>query len=86
MDYFKTLSEEQLIRIVKEVTGPARRELAGDEYEHMRLILNLLEPISSSNNQRTLTDVYEQNNITYHVTYGYGHNPIIEEITDFDGK
>jgi hypothetical protein len=54
--------------------------LEGDEYDHMWLILQFLEPVSTSNNQRTITEVYFHNSNAYHVHYGLDDNPVIEEV------
>jgi hypothetical protein len=56
------------------------RTLNGLEREHIWTLLNLLKPVASSNNQRTITDVYRLNEQVYHVTYGLEEEPIIEEI------
>lgn len=57
-----------------------RRTLEGKEYEHVWTLLQLIEPVASSNNQRTWTDEYELNGKKYDVTYGIEDTPIIEEI------
>jgi hypothetical protein len=57
------------------------KELKGKEYEHVWTLLQLIEPVKSSNNQRTWTDEYELNGKRYNVTYGLEDTPIIEEIT-----
>ena len=74
------LSKEAMERIFVEVMGPPRRELEGDDHKHMWLILQFLAPVESSNNQRTITDVYEHAGKTYHVTHGIYDYPLIEEI------
>ncbi len=64
-----------------------RRELEGEEYDHMRLILSMMVPQSSFNSQRTCTDVYVQNGKIYHVHEGiYGNRPMIEEVTNNAAK
>ena len=86
-NYFNTISKERLAEIAKEVLGPPRRILDGEEHNHMLLVLQFLEPISSSNNQRTQTDVYEQAGKIYHVHYGiYTDRPLIEEVSEFSDK
>jgi len=58
------------------------KELKGQEYDHIWTLLQLIEPVNSSNNQRTWTDEYELNGKRYNVTYGLEDTPIIEEITE----
>jgi hypothetical protein len=80
------ITKEQALAILKKISGPPRRELVGEEHDHMWLVLNLLLPIRSSNNQRTHTDEYRINGVDYHVHYGLHEDgsPMIEEIGDFD--
>lgn len=54
------------------------RELFGQEYDRIWFLLQMLEPVRISNNQRTWTDEYELNGDRYYVTYGFGDERIIE--------
>ena len=60
------------------------RELHGEEYNQVRTILLLLDPVSECNNQYCMTDVYELAGNCYYVTYfpecsdKVGENPVIE--------
>lgn len=63
----------------KQVVGPDLKELKGKEAEQMLLVLTLVEPYKSTNNQRTSTDFYEHAGKEYRVTYGFGE-PLVEEI------
>lgn len=56
------------------------RELSGKEYDHMSIILGLLEPTSVSNNQRTLTEVYKVGDKTYNIRYRLYDDPMITEV------
>ncbi len=76
----KNLSKEEAEKLLREIMGPPRRELKGEEYKHTWLILKFIDPVKSSNNQRTFTDVYEHAGKTYHVTYGVYDLPLIEEV------
>lgn len=58
----------------------SRKELKDKEYDHVWTLLQLVEPVSSSNNQRTWTDEYELNGKKYDVTYGLEDKPLIEEV------
>ena len=62
------------------IQGPDYRELTGKEAEQMFLVLTLVEPYKSTNNQRTATDFYEHAGKEYRVTYGLGDEPLVEEI------
>jgi len=64
----------------RQIQGPKLKELEGKEAEHMLLVLTLVEPYKSTNNQRTATDFYEHAGKEYRVTYGLGDNPLVEEI------
>lgn len=78
----RQLTKEQAEELVKKIMGPPRRELEGKEYDQIWLLLQMLEPVKMSNNQRTWTDEYELNSKRYNVTYGLEDKPIIEEITE----
>lgn len=69
---------------IRKVTGPPRRQLDGEERDSVLLILSLKEPVSSSNNQRTWTDVYEHNGKEYHVTSFPGGVDEVDEMLPDD--
>jgi hypothetical protein len=77
---FKSLTTEQMLEVYKKVMGPARIELVGDEYNEIKSILDNMEPLETSNNQRTITEVYKLARTTYHVHYGIYDYPIIEKL------
>jgi hypothetical protein len=54
---------------VLRVYGPKYREIIGKEKQDMLLILTLIEPYKSSNNQRTSTDFYQYLGKEYEVTF-----------------
>lgn len=68
---------------LRQVMGPFRRTLEGDEREHMLTVLRLIEPISSSNNQRSFTEEYEHAGKRYDVHYFEGET-VVEEILPDD--
>ena len=78
------MSPEEACAFIRKVTGPPRRTLVGEERAKILTVLQLLEPVSSSNNQRTWTDVYKHAGREYHATYGDLGNelPIIEVIDE----
>jgi hypothetical protein len=73
------MTAEEARAFVCKVMGPARRSLEGKERDHIWTLLQLIEPASQSNNQRTWTDVYHLNGKEYHVHY-FDDTPDIEEI------
>jgi len=73
----------RLKAFMREVMGAPRRILEGKERDSMLLILGLKEPVSSSNNQSTWTDVYEHNGKEYHITlFPGGDNEVDEMLPD----
>lgn len=64
--------------------GPNLKELVGKEAEQMLIVLTLIEPYKSTNNQRTSTDFYEHAGKEYRVTYGLGDEPLVEEVLHDD--
>ena len=79
------MSPEEAKAFLRKVMGPNRKRLEGQERENAWLmILMQEEPTSSSNNQRSITEVYIFNQREYHVTYMIEDEPIIEEILSDD--
>jgi hypothetical protein len=76
------MTPEEARAFIRKVMGPPKRQLEGDEYQHMMMVLSLKEPVSSSNNQRFWTDDYEHNGRKYEITYGVENNPLLYEIGD----
>lgn len=68
----------RLKEFIQHVMGPPKRELKDKEYDQIWLLLQMLEPVKMSNNQRTWTNEYELNGKRYDVTYGLEDKPIIE--------
>lgn len=76
------MTPEEARAWIRKVVGLPKRQLLGDEYKHMMLVLSLKEPVRSSNNQRFWTDEYEHNGRRYDITYGVEDEPILEEVGD----
>lgn len=76
----EAMIREEARSFLRRLAGPPRRELAGKEYDHIWTLLQLLEPVAESNNQRTWTSEYRLNNVRYDVTYGIAEIPVIEEV------
>lgn len=77
---------EKLRRFLRDVMGPMRRQLDENEADKMLVVFALTEPIETSNNQRTITEVYEHAGKTYHVTYGLDDYPVVEEILEDEAQ
>ena len=73
LEWAKGLTLEETRAFIRRVEGPLTRKLEGDEYDQTWTMLNLIEPASSSNNQRTWTDTYivgsQDAYDEYHVTW-----------------
>ena len=66
--YTETEVAEARARI-RQIMGPPSRDLEGKEYNHVKLMLALLEPYEQTNNQHTWADCYRVGNIKYCITY-----------------
>ena len=76
------MTQEQARAFLKKVLGPERRTIEGIEKEHLLTVFRLIEPISSSNNQRSMTDIYQHAEKVYHVTYFEGDTEVEEMLED----
>lgn len=84
-DFINKMSQEELKVFLRKVMGPPHRTLEGQEKENVWLMIQLIdEPVSYSNNQRTITEVYQLNQKEYHVTYFDGDNFEIDEMLPDD--
>jgi hypothetical protein len=72
-------TKEEAQAFIRSIMGPRYTELQGVEYNHVTLILALLEPYQQTNNQRSWTDYYKVGNIEYRVTTWPGEHPTIAE-------
>ena len=70
---FKT--KEEARAFLRKVMGPPHRDLEGEEYNHVMLILTLMAPYKQTNNQHCWTDHYKVGDIEYHVTSWPGDEP-----------
>ena len=75
----KTVEEARAF--IRKVMGPDRRVLEGAEREQMLTVLRLIEPIRTTNNQRSFTDEYIHAGKIYDVHY-FDDETIIEEIIE----
>lgn len=74
------MTKDEARAFIRKIMGPPMRRLEGQERENVWLMMQMIDPVSSSNNQRTITDVYIMNQKEYHVTYMLEDKPVIEEI------
>jgi hypothetical protein len=71
----------KLKKFLRDVMGPPRRTLEGQEKDNVWLMIQLIdEPTSASNNQYTITEVYHLNQKEYQVTYFDGDEFDIDEM------
>ena len=68
---------------IRRVMGPTKRTLEGQEKENMLTLFRLIEPIESTNNQRSFTDEYLHAGKTYYVHY-FGNDIEVEEVLPDD--
>lgn len=67
--YVAAMTDEDRLRILRQTFPYRYIEVCGYKKEHLLTVFRLMEPISSSNNQRTHTDVFQLADKIYHVTY-----------------
>jgi hypothetical protein len=72
---------EEAKAFIRKVMGPPRRVLEGAEREHMLTVLRLVEPIRSTNNQRSFTDEYVHAGKMYDIHY-FDDETVVEEILE----
>ena len=69
---------EEARAFIRSIMGPPKRTLEGNEREHMLTVFRLVEPVQTSNNQRSFTEEYEHAGKKYDVTY-FEDEVIVEE-------
>lgn len=75
------MTPEEARAFIRKVMGPPRRVLEGAEREHMLTVLRLVEPIRTTNNQRSFTDEYIHAGKMYDVHY-FDDETVVEEIIE----
>jgi hypothetical protein len=75
------MTPDEAHAFIRKVMGPPRRVLEGAEREHMLTVLRLVEPIKSTNNQRSFTDEYVHAGKMYDVHY-FDDETVVEEILE----
>jgi len=88
MRNFPPMNEAEALEFLKKIGMKKRRVVSGTEREHLITLLSLLDPIDTSNNQRTFTETYHHAGKEYELTWGFDiegePEPYVEEITDYD--
>jgi hypothetical protein len=77
------MTKEEAKAFIRRVMGPTKRTLEGQEKENMLTLFRLIEPIESTNNQRSFTDEYLHAGKTYYVHY-FGNDIEVEEVLPDD--
>lgn len=75
---FKTKEEAQAW--IRELLGPPRRRLEGEEHDKVWLMLQMAEPVRETNNQHSWCAEYNIGGIMYDVHYFPNEEPFIEVI------
>ncbi len=74
----------KLKAFMRKVMGPPRVTLEGKDREQALLLLALIEPFDSSNNQHSWTDSYMIGETEYHITTFPGEDPIVDKMLPED--
>lgn len=79
-EFMEKLREDpvKLKKFLRNVMGPPKRTLEGKEREQVLLLLAMMEPYESSNNQHSWTDCYMIGNTEYHVISFSCEDAIVE--------
>jgi hypothetical protein len=77
------MSKEEVKALLRKVMGPSKRTLEGQEKENMLLVFKLIEPVESTNNQRSFTDGYIHAGKMYDVHY-FDDEIVVEELLKDD--
>lgn len=79
-----TLKTKEAAAFIRRVMGPPKRTLEGKEREDILLLLSMIEPYSTSNNQHSWTDCYMIGKAEYHVTSFSCEDDVVELIMPED--
>jgi hypothetical protein len=85
-DWVSKLTPEEARALLRKVMGPPKRTLEGREREQVLLLLALMEPYSTSNNQHSWTECYMIGNLDYHVTVFPGEEEIVDLMLPEDSE
>ena len=76
------MTPEEAKAFIRRIMGPPKRVLEGDEREHMLTVFRLIEPIRTTNNQRSFTEEYVHAGKMYDVHYFEGETEVEEYLPD----
>ena len=76
------MTPEEAKAFIRRIMGPPKRVLQGDEREHMLTVFRLIEPIRTTNNQRSFTEEYVHAGKMYDVHYFEGETEVEEYLPD----
>lgn len=71
---------EEAKQFLRQIMGPPRRTLIGQEREHVMTMLALLEPFEESNNQNSWTSCYRIGDTEYQVTTFFDSEEIVDQM------
>lgn len=77
------MTKDEAKAFIRRVMGPTKRILEGQEKENMLTLFRFIEPVESTNNQRSFTDEYLHAGKTYYVHY-FGNDTEVEEVLPDD--
>jgi hypothetical protein len=77
-NFINNMTPEEAQAFLRKVMGPPRKTLEGKEREQVLLLLAMMDPYSSSNNQRSWTDCYRIGQTEYQVTTFPGEDVIVD--------
>jgi hypothetical protein len=77
-NFINNMTPEEARAFLRKVMGPPRKTLEGKEREQVLLLLAMMDPYSSSNNQRSWTDCYRIGQTEYQVTTFPGEDVIVD--------
>lgn len=74
------MSKEEAQAFIRKVMGPPRRVLEGKEREQVLLMLTIIGPNVTTNNQHSWSEDYTHSGKHWCVTYFPNEEPMVEEI------
>jgi hypothetical protein len=77
-NFANSMTPEQARAFIRKVMGPPKRTLAGKERDDILLLISMMEPYSTSNNQHSWTECYMIGNADYHITTFPGEDVIVD--------
>jgi len=79
-NFINNMTPEEARAFLRKVMGPPRKTLEGKEREQVLLLLAMMEPYETSNNQVSWTSCYMIGDRDYHVTSLPGFEDIVDLI------